>query len=325
MIQEFLNKRKPGQSEYTTPRGEKDICEILSGVENSVTLGNPITIYIKNEDKKPPHYKDINSAFRPSHADYTTFAKYGISSTSGGGRASARETVGRVAAAAIAKSFVTKIYKDLEIIVFVQRMQHIEANINLSKVTNKEVEESLIRCPDKDAEIKMKEHLQHIKEEGDTIGGLITCLIRHVPVGLGEPVFDKLEADFAKAMLSLPASKSFEIGSGLSGTYLKGSEHNDPFYMNEQNKITTHTNNSGGIQGGISNGMPIVFHVGFKPVSTIFKPQNTVTKEWKETTFTPKEGRHDSCVLPRAVPLVEAMSWLVLAEHILRQRTIGRE
>ena len=322
IIQEFLDRRKPGQSQFTTSRGESDACEILSGVENSITLGTPISILIRNQDKKTADYADVNTVFRPSHADYTTFAKYGITSSSGGGRSSARETVGRVAAAAIAKSFVQSIYPELEVIAFVQRVHDIQAKIDLNKVTTEEVEESILRCPDKIAEILMKEKIILVKEEGDSVGGVIRCVVRSVPVGLGEPVFDKLEAELAKAMLSLPASKSFEIGSGLEGTYLKGSEHNDEFYIDAEKNVRTKTNNSGGIQGGISNGMPLIFSVGFKPVSTIFKTQNTVTKELTETKFSPQAGRHDPCVLPRAVPLVEAMSWLIIADHILRQRTL---
>ena len=320
IIQEFLDRRKPGQSQFTTQRAECDRCEILSGIENCVTLGTPIAVLIRNQDKKSQDYSDINNVFRPSHADYTTLAKYGISSRSGGGRSSARETVGRVAGAAIAKCFVQSVYPEIEIIAFVQRIQDIEAKIDLNLVTIGEVEESPIRCPDKLAEALMKERILHLKDEGDSIGGIIGCVMRNVPVGLGEPVFEKFEAELAKSMLSLPATKSFEIGSGIQGTYMKGSEHNDEFYINSENKILTKTNHSGGIQGGISNGMPIVFSVGFKPVSTIFKEQNTVTKDGNETNFTPKTGRHDSCVLPRAVPLVEAMSWLVLAEFILRNK-----
>lgn len=317
IIQEFLDRRKPGQNQFTTSRGEGDKCEILSGVENSVTLGTPISILIRNQDKKVQDYQGMNGIFRPSHSDFTTLAKYGVTSNSGGGRASARETVGRVAAAAVAKSFVQQNYPSLEIIAFVERVQNIEASVDLNKVTNQQVEESLIRCPDKNSEIKMQELIRLAKEEGDSLGGLIRCVIRNAPVGLGEPVFDKLEAELGKAMLSLPASKSFEIGSGLAGTYLKGSVHNDEFCLDFENNVRTKTNNSGGIQGGISNGMPIIFSVGFKPVSTIFKTQNTLTKQFQETAFNLKAGRHDSCVLPRAVPIVEAMAWLVLADYIL--------
>ena len=321
-IQEFLNRRRPGQNQFTTSRQESDVCEILSGVENELSLGTPIAILIRNQDQKTKDYDGIKKIFRPSHADYTTQVKYGISSSSGGGRSSARETVGRVAAAAIAKSFVQSLLPKVEIVAFVQRIADIKSNIDDAKVTSPLVEESEIRCPDKTVENLMKEKILSAKEQGDTIGGLVRCLIRNVQAGLGEPVFDKLEADVAKAMLSLPASKSFEIGSGLEGTYAKGSEHNDEFYLDEENKIRTKTNFSGGIQGGISNGMPIVFQVGFKPVSTLFKPQNTLTKNYESVRFAPETGRHDACVLPRAVPLVEAMGWLVLAEHVLRQKAI---
>ena len=296
----------------------------MSGVENGITLGTPIALLIRNGDHKKQDYQDLGSIFRPSHADYTTFAKYGMTSSSGGGRASARETVSRVAAAAVAQVLIAQIHPELEILAFVERVQDIEATVNLNEIKKQDIEQSTIRCPDKNAEVLMKERILAVKQEGDSVGGLIRCIIRNVPVGLGEPVFDKLEADLAGAMLSLPASKSFEIGSGLMGTYLTGSQHNDEFFLDEQKNVCTKSNHSGGIQGGISNGMPIIFSVGFKPVSTIFKTQNTVTKEFTETNFIPAAGRHDPCVLPRAVPLVEAMAYLVLAEHILRQKIFSQ-
>lgn len=323
IIQAFLNRRKPGQNEFTTPRGESDICEIMSGVENSVTLGTPIAILVKNQDKKANDYQDINQIFRPGHADYTTFKKYGYAPSSGGGRASARETIGRVAAAAVAKAYVQSILPDADVIGWVDRIYNIQAEVDGGEVSLKSVEASQIRCPDKKAEELMKQKIIEAREEGDSLGGLVRCVAKNIPSGLGEPVFDKLEAELAKAMLSLPAVRSFEVGDGWAATFLKGSENNDPFSMDNQGKVTAQSNKSGGIQGGISNGMPIVISVGFKPVSTIFKPQNTVTKDFKETTFTAKAGRHDPCVLPRAVPLVEAMFWLVIADHLLRQISLN--
>lgn len=319
IIQSFLNRRKPGQNEFTTSRNENDHCEIISGVENSVTLGSPIAVIVKNNNKIPNDYSEINKIFRPGHADYTTYKKYKVSPSSGGGRASARETIGRVAAAAIAKAYVNSILPDIEVIGWVDRIYNIKANVNENLITFEEVEASQIRCPDINAEILMKEKILKVKEDGDSLGGVVRCVARNIPCGLGEPVFDKLEADLAKAMLSLPAVKSFEIGNGLEATYLKGSENNDPYIIDTDKKVKTQSNNSGGIQGGISNGMPIVISVGFKAVSTIFKQQKTITKDFCETNFVVSNGRHDSCVLPRAVPLVEAMFWIVLADHLLRQ------
>ncbi len=323
IIQSFLNRRKPGQNEFTTQRGESDICEIMSGVEGSVTLGTPIAIIVKNQDKKASDYQDINQIFRPGHADYTTFKKYGAAPSSGGGRASARETIGRVAAAAIAKAYVQTILPDADVIGWVDRIYDIQAEVNGAIVSFANVEASQIRCPDKKSEELMKQKIIQAKAEGDSLGGVVRCVARNIPSGLGEPVFDKLEAELAKAMLSLPAVRSFEIGDGWASTYLMGSENNDPFSIDTNGNVITQSNKSGGIQGGISNGMPIIISVGFKPVSTIFKSQNTVTKDFKETTFTAKAGRHDPCVLPRAVPLVEAMFWLVIADHLLRQISLN--
>lgn len=322
-VQSFLNRRRPGQNEFTTPRGESDICEILSGTENSVTLGTPIAIVVKNQDKKANDYQDINQIFRPGHADFTTFKKYGNSPSSGGGRASARETIGRVAAAAVAKAFVQNMIPNADVIGWVDRVYDIQAKVPVDSVTFSEVETSQIRCPDKQAEDLMKKKILEAKAEGDSLGGVVRCVARNIPSGLGEPVFDKLEAELAKAMLSLPAVRSFEVGDGWASTYLKGSENNDPFTLDSSGSIKTESNKSGGIQGGISNGMPIVISVGFKPVSTIFKEQNTVTKDFKKTSFKAKSGRHDPCVLPRAVPLVESMFWLVLADHLLRQISLN--
>jgi chorismate synthase len=320
IIQSFLNRRKPGQSIYTTQRGENDLCEIVSGLESGITLGSPIAILIRNHDKKTNDYNDLANIFRPGHADFTTFAKYGIVAQSGGGRASARETVGRVAAAAVAKSFVQTFYSNLNVVAWVDRIADIQAEVNIETLTQDNVEESLIRCPDKNAASTMQQKILAAKADGDSLGGVVRCIAKHIPKGLGEPVFNKFEAELAKAMLSLPASKSFEMGNGLAATYLCGSENNDFFTKDNDENVVTQTNRCGGIQGGISNGMPIDFCVGFKPVSTIFKMQKTLDKKFDEVEFRPQEGRHDPCVLPRAVPLVEAMFWLVIADFMLKNQ-----
>ena len=323
-IQAFLNRRKPGQSAFTTPRAEDDSHEILSGVLDGVTLGSPIALLVRNTNQKSADYSDIATVFRPSHADFTTVAKYGVRAAAGGGRSSARETIGRVAAAGVASQFLEQMLPGLEVVAWVDRVGNVGAQVEASTVTLADVEKSLLRCPDAKAEEAMKQAILEAKNQGDTLGGLVRCVVRGIPAGLGEPVFDKLEADLAKAMLSLPATKSFEIGSGLAGTFMRGSSHNDPFVVNPEGQIRTTTNHSGGIQGGISNGMPLEFAVGFKPVSTLFLDQNTVTSAGQETTFKPQGGRHDSCVLPRAVPMVEAMAYLVLADHLLRQIAMSR-
>jgi chorismate synthase len=317
-MQTWLARRKPGQSALTSPRSEADEIEIVSGLNNNITLGTPLTILIRNRDFKPEHYKETAQAFRPSHADYTTFAKYGIAASSGGGRASARETVGRVAAAAVAEQILGQRFADMRIVAFVDTVKNIAAGEINENVTRDEIDQSTVRCPDKAASEKMQHLILRAKEEGDTVGGTIRCFITRPPVGLGEPVFGKFEAKLARAMLSLPATKGFEIGSGFEGTKLFGSEHNDEFYM-EDGRVRTRTNQSGGIQGGISNGETISFRVAFKPVSTIFKAQKTVTKEGKDTTLTVSDGRHDPCVLPRAVPIVEAMATLVIMDCCLKQ------
>ncbi len=318
-VQAFLNKRRPGQNEFTSPRSEGDKCDIISGIENSVTLGSPITIIVYNQDKKTQDYSEINEIFRPGHADYSYFKKYGFTAAGGGGRASARETLGRVAAASIAKSVVLSLLPNIEVVAWVDRIHTIQANVDENLVDVTAVESSLIRCPDSVSEAEMKKAILIAKSEGDSLGGMVKCIARNIPAGLGEPVFDKFEADLAKAMLSLPAVRCFEIGEGMAATFLKGSENNDSFIKNASAQVVTATNRSGGVQGGITNGMPVVFSVGFKPVSTIFKEQNTITRNFTETSIKIEKGRHDPCVLPRAVPLVEAMFWLVLADHLLRQ------
>jgi len=317
-IQKELDRRRPGQSKITTPRQEADRCEILSGVFQGKTLGTPIAILVRNQDARSLDYQEMAEKFRPSHADATYQAKYGIRNFQGGGRASARETIGRVAAGAIAKK-ILKHCANVEILAYVKSVHKIQALIDPSQVTYEQVESNIVRCPDPDTAPQMIQLIDEMRREGNSVGGVIECVVRHVPVGLGEPVFDKLEADLAKAVMSLPASKGFEIGSGFAGTWLTGKEHNDEFYM-QGDRWRTRTNNSGGIQGGISNGEDIVMRIAFKPTATILQEQKTVSITGEETTLTAR-GRHDPCVLPRAVPMVEAMVALVVCDHYLRQCT----
>src|SRR2546429_3551653 len=319
-IQRELDRRRPGQSKLTTQRKEEDRCEILSGVFEGKTLGTPIALAVRNKDARPEDYSEIAGKFRPSHADYTYEAKYGIRSWQGGGRASARETIGRVAAGAVAKKVLSTLYADFEIVAYVRQIHDIVAKIDRSAVKMKDVEKNIVRCPDAAAAKRMISLIEQVRDEGDSVGGVIECVVRSIAPGLGEPVFDKLEADLAKAMLSIPATKGFEIGSGFAATRMRGSQHNDPFEM-RAGKIRTTTNNSGGVQGGISNGEEIYFRVGFKPTATIAREQKTVTASHKETRLGAR-GRHDPCVLPRAVPIVEAMAAIVLCDHALRQRAI---
>jgi len=320
-IQRELDRRRPGQSKIVSPRNEADRCEILSGVFEGQTLGTPIAILVRNEDARPEAYQEIATIFRPSHADFTYEAKYGIRNWQGGGRASARETIGRVAAGAVARQVLARFHPELELVTYVTHVYDIAAAVDAGTVTREQVEANAVRCPDEVAAKEMIRAIERARAEGDSLGGIIECVLRGVPPGWGEPVFDKLEADLAKAMLSLPATKGFEIGSGFSGAAMKGSEHNDPFEMRE-GKIRTTTNRSGGVQGGISNGENIVFRVAFKPTATIAREQKTVTTAKEETSLAAR-GRHDPCVLPRAVPMVEAMSALVLCDHALRQRAIA--
>ena len=322
-IQRELDRRRPGQSALVTQRQEADQCEILSGVFEGMTLGTPIAILVRNQDARPQAYREMKETFRPSHADFTYAAKYGIRNWQGGGRASARETIGRVAAGAVARQALAALHPALEFVAYVTHLYDIAATVNSDAVTRAEVEANPVRCPDEVAAGKMMEAIERARADGDSLGGKIEGVIRGVPPGLGEPVFDKLEADLAKAMLSLPATKGFEIGSGFAAAALKGSEHNDPFEMRE-GKVRTATNRSGGVQGGISNGENIIFRVAFKPTATIARAQKTVTAAKEETTLV-AGGRHDPCVLPRAVPMVEAMAALVLCDHALRQRAILTE
>jgi chorismate synthase len=317
-IQADLDRRRPGQSRITTPRKEEDRVEILSGLLDGVTLGTPIAMVVRNKDQRPGDYKEMQVAFRPSHADATYQAKYGIQARSGGGRASARETIGRVAAGAVAKQLLARTH-GTEVIAWVRRIHTIEAQIDPASVSLEAVEANIVRCPDAATAERMIERIEAIGREGDSCGGVIECLVRRPPVGLGMPVFDKLEADLAKAVMSLPATKGFEIGSGFGGTLLRGSEHNDAFLPSDDGRLRTATNNSGGIQGGISNGEEIQLRVAFKPTATIRKEQQTIDATGAATTLAAK-GRHDPCVLPRAVPMVEAMVALVLADHLLRQQ-----
>ena len=316
-IQIELDRRRPGQSDIVTPRQEEDTCRILSGVFHGQTLGTPILIAVDNKDARPSAYTEMETMFRPSHADYTYQEKYGIRNWEGGGRSSARETIGRVAAGVVAKKIIGALHPDFEVIAYVRTIHDIDSSVNAETVTTAEVDATPVRCPDPIAAQKMIDRIKEVRSQGDSIGGVIECVVRGVPPGLGEPVFDKLEADLAKAMMSLPATKGFEIGSGFAGTRLTGSEHNDAFVI-EKGKVSTTTNRSGGIQGGISNGEHIFFRIAFKPTATIAKPQQTVTTEGQPAELNAR-GRHDACVLPRAVPMVEAMTSLVICDHLLRQ------
>lgn len=318
-IQRELDRRKPGQSALVSQRKESDTVQILSGVENGLSLGTPILLLVMNEDARPRDYEELREKFRPSHADFTYEEKYGLRAASGGGRASARETVGRVAAGAIAKSLLHAF--GVEVVAWVEQVHDIRAEIDPLKVTQEQVEETPIRCPDPNLAGQIIQRVEEVRKAGDSVGGIVGCVARGVPAGWGEPIFDKLEADLGKALLSIPACKGFEVGSGFAGTLLKGSEHNDPFRATADKRVYTTTNFSGGIQGGISNGEPILLRAAFKPTATILREQDTVNVARENTTITGR-GRHDPCVLPRAVPIVEAMVALVLADHALRQRAI---
>jgi chorismate synthase len=319
-IQQDLDRRKPGQSRLTTPRQEADRVEILSGLFEGHTLGTPIALLVRNQDARPQAYEHMKDVYRPSHADYTTEAKYGIRNWQGGGRASARETVGRVAAGAVARKLL-RLAAGVEVLAWVRQVHEIEAKVDPGSVTREAVESNIVRCPEPSAAEEMAEQIDAARKGGDSLGGVVECAARGVPAGLGEPVFDKLEADLARALLSLPASKGFEIGSGFEGTRMTGIEHNDPFVIGEDGRTRTASNRSGGIQGGIANGEEIVLRVAFKPTATISQPQQTVDRSGKAVVLEAR-GRHDPCVLPRAVPIVEAMVCLVLADHFLRQRGV---
>jgi chorismate synthase len=311
-IQLELNRRKPGQSAIVTQRKEPDTVEIYSGVFEGKTTGTPIGFAIHNTNQKSKDYSHIKDSYRPSHADYVYDQKYGFRDYRGGGRSSARETASRVVAGAIAKQFL----RDIKINAFVSQVGEMKLDKPYQELDFSQIESNAVRCPDPEMAQKMDDYIKSIKKEGDTIGGVITCVIQNVPVGLGEPVFDKLHARLGEAMLSINAVKGFEYGSGFAGVAMKGSEHNDAFNTDG----TTQTNRSGGVQGGISNGMDIYFSVAFKPVATVLQSYDTINKEGEKVTAQGK-GRHDPCVVPRAVPIVEAMAALVLADYSLLART----
>jgi chorismate synthase len=323
-IQSELDRRRPGASDITTSRKEQDIIEILSGVLKSdddtfISTGTPIGFSIKNQDAKSKDYSYLENKYRPSHADYTYEAKYGLRDIRGGGRSSARETACRVVGGAIAKQLLFAVNK-VEISAYVERVHDISVPFPPAFFKQSVIDENIVRCPSNEIADRMINRIEEVRNNGDTVGGAIVMVAKNVPPGWGEPVFDKLQSDLAKALMSIPAVKGIEIGSGFSGTLVKGSEHNDAFRTDTDGEIYTETNRSGGIQGGISNGEEIVVRIGFKPVSTIKKEQKTVNRDSKETTISGK-GRHDPCVLPRAVPIVEAMVALVLGDHLLRQRS----
>lgn len=320
-----LQRRRPGQSALVTQRKEADEVEVLSGVFEGLTLGSPIGLLVRNQDARPEAYAPFADRYRPSHADFSTEARYGLRNWQGGGRASARETVARVAAGAIAEQVLAEL-AGVEIVAWVDRVGDEGCEVDEAAVSRAAVDAHPVRCPDLEAAGRMEALIREVRKAGDTIGGLVRCVARGVPAGLGDPVFDKLEADLAKAMLSLPAAKGFSSGAGFESLGLRGSEHNDVFEPDPAGgprggapAARTRTNRSGGIQGGISNGMPVTLAVAFKPVATIFTEQPTVDREGRAVTIQPR-GRHDACVLPRAVPMVEAMAALVLCDHLLRLR-----
>lgn len=336
-IQFELDRRRPGQSKIVTQRKESDTVEILSGVQDGLTLGTPILMMVRNEDARSRDYDELKTKYRPSHADFAYDQKYGIRAWSGGGRASARETIGRVAAGALAKKVLG--CWGVEVLGWVEKVHHLAASIDPLAVTLEQVEANIVRCPDPAVAERMIAHIEQIRKDGNSVGGVVGCVARGVPAGWGEPVFDKLEADLAKAVMSLPACKGFEVGSGFAGTEMTGREHNDPYRgagasLSESGadsgysagtakpRVITTTNYSGGIQGGISNGMPITMRAAFKPTATIMSEQDTVNVQHEDTTISGR-GRHDPCVLPRAVPMVEAMVALVLIDHALRQKAIS--
>lgn len=316
-IQPDLDRRRPGQSRLVTQRDEADRVEILSGVDGGRTIGSPIALLVRNADQRPGAYEHLRDVYRPSHADWTTEAKYGIRAVSGGGRASARETIGRVAAGAIARKLLAE-RCGVEVLGWVSQIHRVKARVDPSAVRFEHVEAGPTRCPDPEAAFEMTEAIEQARRDGDSLGGIVTCVARGVPAGWGEPVFDKLEADLAKATMSLPAAKGFEIGSGFEAVDMTGREHNDPFVPGPGGRPRTSTNRSGGVQGGISNGEDVLIRVAFKPTATISSPQQTVDRDNNPVTLEAK-GRHDPCVLPTAVPLVEAAMLLVLVDHWLRQ------
>lgn len=319
-IQVELDRRRPGQSHLVTQRKETDAVTILSGIQDGLTLGTPIALLVHNEDARSRDYEEMREKYRPSHADFTYDEKYGIRAWSGGGRASARETIGRVAAGAIATKLLRERF-GVEIVGWVERVYRDTAQVDPETVSRADVDATPVRCPDPRAAEAMIATIETVRKQGNSVGGIVGCVARGVPAGWGEPVFDKLEADLAKAVMSLPACKGFEVGSGFSGTEMTGIEHNDAYRADAEGHVTTPTNRSGGIQGGISNGMSIVLRAAFKPTATVMVEQDTVNTARENTTLQGR-GRHDACVLPRAVPMVEAMVALVLADHALRQQAL---
>ena len=318
-LQRDLDRRRPGQSHLTTQRDEADQAEILSGVFEGRTLGSPIAVLVRNADARPEAYEHLKEVYRPSHADFSYQAKYGIRNWQGGGRASARETVGRVAAGAIARRLLAEAC-GVEVVAWVSRVHNLGSDVNPATVTSDAVDVHPTRCPDPQAAEAIEAAIEAARGDGNSLGGIVTCVARGMPTGLGDPVFDRLEADLAKAMLSLPAVKGFDIGSGFDAVAMTGREHNDPFVPGDDGP-TTASNRSGGVQGGISNGADVIFRVAFKPTATITSAQETVDTDNQAVTLEAR-GRHDPCVLPRAVPMVEAMALLVLADHWLRQRMV---
>ena len=318
-VQEELDRRRPGQSAITTQRKEPDTVEILSGVQDGKTLGTPISMVVRNVDQRPAAYDEMAHTYRPSHADFCYDAKYGIRALSGGGRASARETIGRVAAGAVAKAVVQALYPKVDVLAWVESIKDVECSVPPHLVKRADVEFNEVRTADQRVAAEMSRVVREARNAGDSLGGVVACTVRNCPLGLGDPVFDKLEATLAHAMMSIPACKGFEVGSGFRAPSMTGSEHNDIYY-HDGRRVRTRTNNSGGIQGGISNGEDINMRMAFKPTATILTPQNTIDDQMKNVLLRGR-GRHDPCVLPRAVPIVEAMAWIVLCDHILRQRS----
>lgn len=319
-VQVELDRRRPGQSKVTTPRSEKDKVEIVSGVFEGKTTGAPIMMMARNQNTKSEDYEHLKNLYRPSHADYVYDQKYGHRDWRGGGRSSARETWARVAAGAVARKFL-KEKAGVEILSFVEKVGPIAASVAMDEVTLKDIESNIMRCPDADAAEEMIALVEELRDEGDSVGGVVMCVVRGCPVGLGDPVFDKLNADLAKACMSINAVKGFEIGSGFAGSAMRGSMHNDEFEVDKKGQVTLRSNWAGGVLAGISSGADIYFRVAFKPTSTIMKEQETVTKDGKSVKLEAR-GRHDPCVVPRAVPIVDAMTAVTLMDHYLRNKAI---
>lgn len=317
-IQKELDRRKPGQSNISTPRNEKDKVKILSGVFEGKTTGTPICLLIENKNQMSNDYDEIANIFRCGHADFTYQMKYGIRDYRGGGRSSARETACRVACGAVAKKYLQKL--NIDILAYTNSIYNLKCNLDINKITKEQIEKNITRCPDDKINNKMIEIIEEMAKNGNSVGGSVRCLVKNCPVGLGEPVFDKLSAKLAQAMMSINATKGFEIGEGFKSSEITGEENNDEFFNNENGKIITKTNHCGGILGGISNGQIIDFTTYFKPIATIKKEQHTITKDFKNVDFTISKGRHDPCAVPRAVPVIEAMTAIVLMDFVLKNK-----